>query len=321
MILSKMILSLKIFIIIILISIISYIIHLLLKKRQRYLRKHERRNRLAFWSIGYMESNSPLHWTPSKAKVFCPTDVDPNMYIIADPFLFEHKNERYLFFEAMLHNAPTAHIDCARFNHDKQEWELLGTILEEPFHLSYPQVIRNNDQIYMIPESKQSLQIRLYKATDFPTKWVLVKPIIEGKKLVDSTIIKWQNKWYLFTSRKKTLYLYLSDKIDGNWQPHPSNPIRRGNFSRCGGRIIQHKNKLYRISQDQRGYGAGVYALEITTLTPTKYREKSAKEFNPVLLPDSAAWTETGMHHLDTIQIAPSRYFGVFDGEQFPRLV
>ncbi len=265
-----------------------------------------------------MESSSPLHWTPSKAKVFRPTDVDPNMYIIADPFLFEHKNERYLFFEAMLHNAPTAHIDCAKYNHDKQEWELLGTIMEEPFHLSYPQVIRDNEEIYMIPESKQALQIGLYKATEFPAKWEFVKPLVEGKKLVDSTIHKWKDRWYLFASRKKRLFLYHSDKIEGPWQPHPGNPIRIGNFSRCGGRIIQHNNKLYRIAQDQRGYGAGLYAFEIITLTTTQYKEKPAKKLNPLLLPGSADWTETGMHHLDTIQIAPNRYFGVFDGEQFP---
>lgn len=266
-----------------------------------------------------MESNSPLHWTPPQAKVFSPTDVDPNMYIIADPFLFEHKNECYLFFEAMLHNAPTAHIDCAKFDHDKQEWQLLGTVLKESFHLSYPQVIRDNDQIYMIPESKQALRVGLYKATNFPIQWEFIKPIIDGKKLVDSTIIKHKDHWYLFASRKKRLFLYCSDQIDGNWKPHPGNPIRRGNFSRCGGRIISYKNKLYRIAQDQRGYGAGVYAFEIITLTTTKYKETPAKEYNPLLLPGSANWTETGMHHLDTIQIAPDRYFGVFDGEQFPK--
>ena len=295
------------------------IIKLLLQKRERILRKRERRRRRAFWSIGFMESNSPLNWTPSQAKLLRPKEVDPDMYIIADPFIFEHENERYLFFEAMLDDAPTAHIDCARFDHDKQEWELLGTVLEESFHLSYPQVTCDNDQIYMIPESKQALRIGLYKAVNFPTKWEFVKPLIEGKKLVDSTVFKWQNRWYLFASHKKRLFLYHSDKIDGPWLPHPGNPVRKGNFSRCGGRVIQYKDKIYRITQDQRGYGAGVYAFEIITLTPTKYKEIPAKELNPLLIPGSADWTETGMHHLDTIQIAPDRYFGVFDGEQFPQ--
>ncbi|MCK5528758.1 MAG: hypothetical protein KAI74_03680, partial [Kiritimatiellae bacterium] len=177
MILSPMILSLKIFLIIILIATTIVIIKLLLKKRARILRKLERRSRLAFWSIGFMESDSPLHWTPKEAKLLRPTDVDPNMYIVADPFLFDHENERYLFFEAMLHDAPTAHIDCARFDHEKQEWQLLGTVLEEPFHLSYPQVIRDKEQIYMIPESKQALRVGLYRAVNFPTQWEFVKPL------------------------------------------------------------------------------------------------------------------------------------------------
>ncbi len=265
-----------------------------------------------------MESDSPFKWLPAQAKVLRPTDVDANMYIIADPFLFKYNDNIYLFFEAMFHNAPTAHIDCAVLNKEKQEWELQGTVLEESFHLSYPQVIEDDGTIYMIPESKQARQVRLYKAVDFPEKWEFVKPLIDGKKFVDATVIKHNNKWYLFASRKKKLFLYYSDDIAGPWASHPGNPVRRGNFSRCGGRIIMYGNKLYRMAQDQRGYGAGVYAMEIVTLTENKFKEKYAKEINPVLLPGSAEWTETGMHHLDMIELDKQRYFGVFDGEQFP---
>jgi hypothetical protein len=287
------------------------------RKRARLRRKRERRARKAFWSIGCMESDSPLRWTPSEATVLRPKTVAPDMFIIADPFLFEDQGERYLFFEAMRDEAPAAHIECARFDHAQQSWTLLGPVLTEPFHLSYPQVIRDGDQIYMIPESKQARRVGLYRAVDFPTQWEFVKPLIEGRKLVDSSLIKVDDHWYCFTSRKKQLFLYVSARIDGPWRPHPGNPVRRGNFSRCGGRILQHEGKHYRLAQDQRGYGAGLHAFEIITLTPTRYKEVPAKTFNPILLPGSADWAETGMHHLDVIQIAPDRYFGVFDGEQF----
>ncbi len=286
-------------------------------KRARRRRKRERRSRRAFWSIGYMESDSPLHWTPSKAKLLCPKEVAPDMFIIADPFLFEHDDERYLFFEAMREEAAAAHIECARFDQQGQSWTLLGSVLAEPFHLSYPQVIRDGEHIYMVPESKQAHRVGLYRATHFPTQWEFVAPLIEGRKLVDSTLIKHNDHWYCFASRKKRLFLYIADQLEGPWRPHPANPVRRGNFSRCGGRIIQHDGKHYRLAQDQRGYGAGLHAFEIITLTPTHYKELPAKTLNPILLPGSADWTETGMHHLDVIQTAPDRYFGVFDGEQF----
>lgn len=289
---------------------------LLYKKQQRLRSKKERRRRKAFWSIGYMESDSPFDWTPSKAKVVSPKNVSNDMFIIADPFLFEFKNQRYLFFEAMKDGAEKAYIECAKFNHDQQKWDFLGSVMEEPFHLSYPQVFKHDNQVYMIPESKQAHSIALYRAVDFPMRWEQIKTIVDGKKLVDSSIIEWNNHWYLFTSRKKRLYLYHADSLTGEWQPHPKNPIRRGNFSRCAGRILKLNDKLYRLAQDQRGYGAGVYAFEVQTLSPTSYSETPAKEYNPILKPGSANWCETGMHHLDLIT-TKNGYFAVFDGEQF----
>ncbi len=289
---------------------------LLYKKRQRLQLKKERRKRKAFWSIGYMESETPFNWTPSKAKIVSPKDVDEDMFIIADPFLFEFNAERYLFFEAMKDDAETAYIECAKFNHDQQCWNFLGAVLEEPFHLSYPQVFEHDNQIYMIPESKQARRIGLYKATDFPTRWEYIKPLVADKKLVDSSIIEWNNHWYLFTSRKKKLYLYHADSLLGEWQPHPKSPIRRGNFSRCAGRILKIDKKLHRLAQDQRGYGAGVYAFEIQALSPTLYREIALKNINPILNPGDADWCETGMHHLDLVP-TQNGFFGVFDGEHF----
>ena len=289
---------------------------LIYKKRQRLKSKKERRSRKAFWSIGYMESNSQFDWTASQAKVISPKDVSKDMFIIADPFLFELEEQRYLFFEAMKDGANKAYIECAKFNHDQQNWEFFGPVLEEPFHLSYPQVFEHDNQVYMIPESKQDQRIALYRAIDFPMRWKLVKTLVDGKKLVDSSIIEWNNHWYLFTSRKKTLYLYHADSLTGEWKTHPSSPIRRGNFSRCAGRILNINDKLFRLAQDQRGYGAGVYAFEIKSLAPIHYNETQAKEYNPILKPGAANWCETGMHHLDLIT-TPTGYFAVFDGEQF----
>ncbi len=301
---------------VVLCPLIVVIFTLLDKKRQRVQLKNERRRRKAFWSIGFQEGERIFDWTPAQAKIIEPKDVAEDMFIIADPFLFEYREDRYLFFEAMKDDAEKAYIECAKFNAEEQSWEFLGMVLEEDFHLSYPQVFEHENQIYMIPESKQALRVGLYKAVEFPLRWEFVKPLVSNRKLVDSSIVEYNGHWYLFTSRKKRLYLYHANTLTGEWQPHPKSPIRRGNFSRCAGRILNIDNKLYRLAQDQRGYGAGVYAFEIEDLSPTLYREKAACEINPILKPGSADWCETGMHHLDLIS-SPKGYFAVFDGEQF----
>ena len=51
--------------------------------------------------------------------------------------------------------------------------EFLGVVLEENFHLSFPFVFEDSGNLYMIPETAENQQIRLYECISFPEKWVL----------------------------------------------------------------------------------------------------------------------------------------------------
>lgn len=46
-------------------------------------------------------------------------------------------------------------------------------VLNENFHLSYPNVFEYDGSIYMLPETFESNQLRLYKCVSFPYKWEL----------------------------------------------------------------------------------------------------------------------------------------------------
>lgn len=61
-------------------------------------------------------------------------------------------------------------------------------ILSEDFHLSYPNVFEYDGNIYMLPETFESNQLRLYKCVSFPDKWVLDWVMLEGVSLVDTTL-------------------------------------------------------------------------------------------------------------------------------------
>ena len=47
----------------------------------------------------------------------------------------------------------------------------LGIVLDEPFHLSYPQVFQWQGAWYMTVESAGARRVSLYRATDFPLRW------------------------------------------------------------------------------------------------------------------------------------------------------
>ena len=49
--------------------------------------------------------------------------------------------------------------------------------------MSYPQVFKWGDEFYMVPETVAAYEVRLYKALEFPFKWVFVKTLMKGNLL------------------------------------------------------------------------------------------------------------------------------------------
>ena len=53
-------------------------------------------------------------------------------------------------------------------------------MLAEPFHLSYPYVFAWRGEYYMVPECHAAGAVRLYRAAEFPTRWVQVADLLTG---------------------------------------------------------------------------------------------------------------------------------------------
>ncbi len=63
--------------------------------------------------------------------------------------------------------------------------------------MSYPFIFKENEQWFMIPETRQDSSVRLYESTDFPNKWQLKKKLLENVELLDTTIHKQEGTYYL----------------------------------------------------------------------------------------------------------------------------
>ena len=103
-------------------------------------------------------------------------------------------------------------------------------VLEEDFHLSYPQVFSHDNEWYMIPEAHQSGSILLYKAVGYPKKWDLVRKIsdIDG---VDPTIFRLHGCWYIFVASAESheTFLLKTDHFPaGPWEKAVRNPLPKG---------------------------------------------------------------------------------------------
>jgi hypothetical protein len=206
----------------------------------------------------------------------------------ADPFLLQHGGRTFLFVEEYVYAERRGSIAMA---------EIIGgrlastpvRVLSRPYHLSYPHVFEADGEILMIPETGENRTLELYRATEFPLKWELVRVLMKDGVYSDATPLFHQGRWWLFVTVDVTgnatqdeLSIFHSDAITGPWVPHAANPVKSDSrSSRCGGRIIKYGDRLFRPAQDcDRHYGNGLVWFEITELTPTRFCEREVLSWN-----------------------------------------
>ena len=239
---------------------------------------------------------------------------------LADPFIIGHNGKNYLFCEEFRKKDWKGVISVVEIL-DEYHTTHPRIVLERPYHLSYPFLLRYAEELLMIPETSKNSSIELYKCVQFPDKWVLDTVLFEGILAVDTTVLYENGLYWLFTCQNNgqtdtydgydELYLYWANSIRGPWYPHPQNPIvsdiRR---ARCAGSIIRLQNSFIRPSQDcSVQYGKRINFNHITKLTQTEYQEE------PVGLLENIRYLNAhGVHtwnsneHFDTIDVAVQQF-------------
>jgi hypothetical protein len=280
-------------------------------------RRHSR-----VWSIGIYAGVSPLHLAPAAPNPVLEAKhiFDANAFYVADPFLLRADGLWHIFFEVLLRESKRGVIGLAT-SRDALAWNYQGIVLEESWHLSYPQVFAWRDNIYMLPETLHANAIRLYRATAFPKRFEPAADLWEGQ-WADPTFFQFNGRcWLLACStphENRTLHLFFADDLFGPWRAHPQNPIVADDRRRArpGGRVQIVGNRLIRFAQDcVTHYGALLRAYEITELSPDRYQERECAE-SPVLEPSGAGWNSNGMHHMDAHALPQDGWIACVDGDQ-----
>jgi hypothetical protein len=219
--------------------------------------------------------------------------VAPGRNYWADPFLVEEGGRCLLFVEEFVDARNQGVIACLQLQDDGTAINL-GTILDEPFHLSYPQVFRWDDAWYMTVESYEADRVSLYRATDFPRDWTRVADLLDGCACVDPTLHHHDGRWYLFGNVSESggnpsdeLFLFVADALEGPYRPHPANPLLADvRSARPAGQLFERDGRLYRPAQCCAPiYGAAVVFNEVVELTPEQYRERQVARLDPTWTP------------------------------------
>jgi hypothetical protein len=209
----------------------------------------------------------------------------------ADPHVIQACDRYYIFIEEFLQTRKKGHISVIELD-EQGNWKAPVQVLEKERHLSYPFIFQSNDKFYMVPESRADKTIDLYECTEFPTKWIFKQHLMENVSAVDSTLIHYAGKWWLFTAIAENeaaapnveLFLFFREDIfSGEWKAHPQNPIVSDvKNARPAGSLFVKDERLFRPSQDcSKGYGHGIDLNEIVALTETEYRESKVQSIRP----------------------------------------
>lgn len=260
-----------------------------------------------FWNVSfkYIGKNSD-----EKSKFI--NIKNPKDSFFADPFLFKEKNNTICFVEEKKLSEQNGFITAIKLINNK--YKVLGKVLSEDFHLSYPYVFKDGANIFMCPETSQKKEIRLYKCNEYPIKWKFHRTLIKNISSADNNIIYHNKKYWIFANvdssnlneHDSELHIFYSSKLDSSkWLAHKNNPVVFNPLHARNGGFINGKKDLLRVVQTQ-GIGIvskNVKIAKISVLNETEYEEEIIENIETVI----------GKKHLATHHLSMNDEYIAFD--------
>jgi hypothetical protein len=251
------------------------------------------------WNIGVVrrpigaflgsDDLGPVTWLPTRKGRYA-----------ADPFGLERDGTLHILFEDFDLRKGRAAISHASVDASGTSSEP-EQVLDPGAHVSYPYLVEADGAVFMIPETADLAELRLYVATDFPRGWQLEATLLKGVRVSDPTVIFRDGRWWLFgTSRGRgvdhALRIWHAPALTGPWSIHHIDPVKvDARSARPGGTPFEVDGRLYRPSQDSsRQYGGRVVVNRVETLTLETYLERPAAIVGP---PAKSAYPD-GLHTL-----------------------
>jgi hypothetical protein len=239
--------------------------------------------------------NQGLIWRLATRKSAVPLHVNPNTEALtefrwlpvarghswADPRLYNHDSSNWLFFEQWQNGLTKGEIWCGLLGQDGSLSEV-RPCLRRSYHLSYPQLLEEQGEIFLIPESEEAGGVDLYRARAFPDDWEFERRLIEFP-CVDPTVFWWRDRWWMIVSPQcvkgvaAISWLFSAPRLTGPWLAHPAGPVAASaENARGAGAVFSYESKLIRPSQDcGLSYGRALIFNEILSLDGERYAENA----------------------------------------------
>ena len=215
--------------------------------------------------------------------------VPPRDRFWADPFPLQRNGKSYIFFEELPFAAGRAHISVVEVDRDGRASEPVR-VLERDYHLSYPFLVEDGGQLYMVPETAGNDTIEIYRCVDFPRKWRRERVLVDGVFAADATLHRADGRWWMFANLAARgaeihdeLHIFTSDALLGDWTPIAANPVKSDvRCARPAGKLFTVAGRLYRPAQICAPlYGAGISLQRVTRVDEAGLEEQEERRIVP----------------------------------------
>lgn len=239
------------------------------------------------WVVAWRRSTGPIGLPPSATLELSRYHVlpDDGRRYYADPFLFAHDGRIDLFVEDFPYATGRGVISVCSLGGDGT-MSVPRPVLETSFHLSYPQLIACNGEIWMMPECSMSGKLTLYRAASYPDAWEPAAVLVDAP-LHDATLFVHAGRFWITAAAQgpaiapwgsswDSLNLYSAPALLGPWTAHSANPVLiDARSARPAGCVFEAGGKLYRPVQDCSSYYGSVLGIaEVTRLDGEGYGQR-----------------------------------------------
>jgi hypothetical protein len=236
-----------------------------------------------FWQVGLVPAPIGALLEPGvlaslRPRITWLPDPGPWRYL-ADPFALRRGDVMHVYVEAFDYRTKHAVIEHHEFGPDLA-WRGKHVALARPFHLSYPFLVEDDGEVFMIPESHRHGEIALYRARKFPGGWVRETSLLPGVRGAEASVLRHGGRWWMFYTvvgpqarDQRELHVAFAERLTGPWAMHPQNPVvvdRSG--ARPGGSpfVAADGNVTLPVQDCSRTYGGAIRFLRFAALTPER---------------------------------------------------
>lgn len=215
------------------------------------------------YAIALRKRNGDWLIFDNKKKAFRPYICDGNFWY-ADPILYNDYGDDYIFAEKYNLETKKGCIVVSKI----EEIDKLNfiEIISESYHMSFPEVFKLDNKLYMVPETSENNSINVYECISFPYEWKKIFEFKTNLKIVDSALVRIEKECAYFLASE------ISDKnplksrfveykiVFGN--QIKLEIVRKNEVysltQRNGGGVIKRNNSRYYVIQNSTELDYGV---------------------------------------------------------------